>query len=109
MPRPPAFRQHASEHGGLRSVNELSLRVRQSDRDEPGPDRPEGDDTMIKRYLLAASAFSLLAACGSAADPDATLEAVRATEQAQLQAIAGKDLRGAVRNYEDGAILVTPG
>ena len=59
--------------------------------------------------LVPASMTLLLAACGSAADPDAVLESVRATEQAQLQAIAAKDLRGAVRNYADGAVLVTPG
>ena len=59
--------------------------------------------------LASASLALLLAACGSSADPDAVLESVRATEQAQLQAISGKDLRGAVRNYADGAVLVTPG
>jgi ketosteroid isomerase-like protein len=64
---------------------------------------------MIRIPFLALAPVALLAACGSAADPEATLEAVRATEQAQLQAISGKDLRGAVRNYEDGAILMTPG
>ena len=64
---------------------------------------------MTRIPLLALVPVVLLAACGSASDPDAALESVRATEQAQLQAIAGKDLRGAVRNYEDGAILVTPG
>ena len=64
----------------------------------------------IKRTLIATSGLWMLSACGSAAvDPDAALEAVHATEQAQLEAIAAKDLRGAVRNYEDGAILVTPG
>ena len=65
---------------------------------------------MIRPWLIpAASLVLLLAACGSSADPDAVLESVRATEQAQLQAIAARDLRGAVRNYEDGAVLVTPG
>lgn len=62
------------------------------------------------RNLVSASVgLLLLGACGSSADPDAVLESVRATEQAQLQAIAARDLRGAVRNYEDGAVLVTPG
>jgi ketosteroid isomerase-like protein len=59
--------------------------------------------------LTTAPAALLLAACGSSADPDDVLETVRATEQSQLAAIAGKDLRGAVRNYADGAVLVTPG
>jgi len=65
---------------------------------------------MRVRYLASAPlALILLGACGSSADPDAVLESIRATERAQLQAIAAKDLRGAVRNYEDGAVLVTPG
>jgi len=64
----------------------------------------------MPRALLALAPVALLAGCGAAAtDPDAALEAVHATEQAQLQAIADKDLRGAVRNYRDDAVLVTPG
>jgi uncharacterized protein (TIGR02246 family) len=59
--------------------------------------------------LTSASLALMLSACGSSADPDSVLEAVRATEEAQLQAIASKDLRGAVRNYADDAVLVTPG
>jgi len=60
--------------------------------------------------LFALAPIALLAACGAASvDPDAALDAVHATEQAQLQAIADKDLRGAVRSYADGAVLVTPG
>ena len=58
--------------------------------------------------LASMSLALLLAACGSA-DAEEVLETVRATEQAQLQAIAAKDLRGAVRNYADGAVLVSPG
>ena len=61
------------------------------------------------RYLAAAPLALLVGACGSSADPDAMIETVRATERAQLEAIASKDLRGAVRNYEDGAVLVSPG
>lgn len=65
---------------------------------------------MIRVWLIpSASLMLVMGACGSPADSDAVLETVRATEQAQLQAIAAKDLRGAVRNYEDGAVLVTPG
>ena len=59
--------------------------------------------------LVAAPLALMVGACGSSADTDAVIETVRATEQAQLQAIASKDLRGAVRNYADGALLVTPG
>ena len=64
---------------------------------------------MARVRFVSLAPLVLLAGCGAGTDPDAALEAVRATEQAQLQAIAGKDLRGAVRNYADGAILVTPG
>ena len=66
---------------------------------------------MLKRaaILTAVPLALMLAACGSSADPESVLETVRATEQAQLQAIASKDLRGAVRNYADDAVLVTPG
>lgn len=64
---------------------------------------------MTRASLLALAPIVLLAACGGSADPDAVLESVRATEQAQLQAIAAGDLRGAVRNYQDGATLVAPG
>ena len=63
---------------------------------------------MRARYL-ALAVLPLLAACGAAADPDEVLETVRATEQAQLQAVSAKDLRGAIRNYEPKAALVAPG
>ena len=63
---------------------------------------------MRARYL-ALAVLPLLAACGAAADPDEVLQTVRATEQAQLEAVAAKDLRGAIRNYEPGAVLVAPG
>ena len=66
---------------------------------------------MITRipYLAPASLMILLGACGQSADPEAVLETVRATEQAQMEAIASKDLRGAVRNYESDAVIVAPG
>ena len=64
---------------------------------------------MNRIALLALAPLTWLAACGSAADPDAVLETVRATEQAQLQAFDSRDLRGAVRNYAEGAVVVTPG
>jgi ketosteroid isomerase-like protein len=65
--------------------------------------------TMIRLRLLALAPFAMLAACGSPADPESVLETVRATEQAQLQAFKSKDLRGAVRNYAEDAIVVAPG
>ena len=58
--------------------------------------------------ILALAAVPLLAACGSA-DPREVLDTVRATEQSQLQAMAAKDLRGATRNYDSAAVLLTPG
>ena len=62
---------------------------------------------MRARYL-ALAALPVLAACGSA-DPGDVLETVRATEQSQMEAIVAKDLRGAVRNYEAGAVVLVPG
>jgi ketosteroid isomerase-like protein len=64
--------------------------------------------TIVRARYLALAAFPLLAACGSA-DPDDVLETVRATEQSQMEAIVAKDLRGAVRNYEPGAVVLVPG
>ena len=61
----------------------------------------------LARYL-ALAALPLLAACG-AANPDEVLKTIRATEQAQIQAILAKDLRGATRNYAQDATLVAPG
>jgi ketosteroid isomerase-like protein len=63
---------------------------------------------MALARTLALTALPLLAACG-AADRGEVLETIRATEQAQLQAIASKDLRGATRNYAEDAVLVAPG
>lgn len=63
---------------------------------------------MALARTLALAALPLLAACG-AADPGEVLETVRATEQAQFQAIAAKDLRGATRNYDPAAVLLVPG
>jgi ketosteroid isomerase-like protein len=64
--------------------------------------------TMTLARTLALAALPLLAACGSA-DPDEVLATVRATEQSQLEAVAAKDLRGAVRNYDPGAAVLAPG
>lgn len=63
---------------------------------------------MMRAPILALVPLALLAACGSA-DPDAVLDTVHATEQAQIEAMASKDLRGAVRVYADDAVMVAPG
>ena len=62
----------------------------------------------MRARTLALAALPLLAACGSA-DPREVLDTVRATEQSQLQAMAAKDLRGATRNYDSTAVMLTPG
>lgn len=63
---------------------------------------------MALARILALAALPLLAACGSA-NPEDVLATVRATELAQMEAIAAKDLRGATRNYEAGAVVLVPG
>lgn len=63
----------------------------------------------MRSPYLALAPLALLAACGQSADPAAVLDTVRATEQAQLEAIAANDLRGAVRVYADDALMVAPG
>ena len=63
---------------------------------------------MAPARILALLALPLLAACGGV-DPDEVLGTVRDTEQAQMQAIAAKDLRGATRNYDPAAVVLAPG
>ncbi len=62
----------------------------------------------MRASTLTLALLPLLAACGSA-NPDEVIDTVRATEQAQMQAIAADDLRGATRNYETGAEVLVPG
>jgi len=62
----------------------------------------------VRIGYLGLAPIALLAACGSSVDPAETLATIRATEQAQLEAIGTRDLRGAIRNYQDDAILVLP-
>jgi ketosteroid isomerase-like protein len=66
-----------------------------------------GEDTKVRMTILALAALPLLAACG-AANPDEVLGTVRDTEQAQMQAVAAKDLRGATRNYDAEAVVLAP-
>lgn len=67
---------------------------------------------MRNRFLgavaMAGMASMVLAGCGGGADPAAVVDAVRATEQSQLQSLAAKDLTGIVRLYADDATLVRP-
>ena len=59
------------------------------------------------RYLALAP-LVLLAACGTSADPEATLDTVRLVEQAEIEAIRSDDLDGVMRNYAEDAVLVSP-
>ena len=63
---------------------------------------------MRTSILAALAATTMLAACGSSADPEAVIETVRTTEQAQLQAMKSDDLVGIARLYADDAVLVQP-
>ncbi|WP_137680804.1 YybH family protein [Aurantiacibacter suaedae] len=58
--------------------------------------------------LATLTATTLLAACSGGADPDDVIATIRATEQAQLDAIASDDLVGIARLYADDAVLVRP-
>lgn len=60
------------------------------------------------RFLFLAPA-ALLAGCGDAVDTNALLDTVQMTEQAQLEAIKARDVRGAVRIYRSDATVVLPG
>jgi uncharacterized protein (TIGR02246 family) len=66
------------------------------------------EDHMNPSRFLALAPLALLAACGTGADPEATLDTVRLTEQAEVEAIAADDLDGVMRNYADDAVLVSP-
>ena len=58
--------------------------------------------------LATLTATTLLAACSGGADPEEVIATIRATEQAQLDAIASDDLVGIARLYADDAVLVRP-
>lgn len=62
---------------------------------------------MKKLYLTALAPVLLLAACGGG-NPTESVDAIRQTEQAQLESIAAKDLVGIARLYSDDAVLVRP-
>ena len=54
------------------------------------------------------AATTMLAACSGGADPADVVATIRATEQAQLDAIASDDLIGVARPYSNDAVLVRP-
>lgn len=63
---------------------------------------------MARKALALVAAVALLAGCGSTIDPQTAIDAVRFTEQGQLQSIESGDLTGVVRLYADDAVLVRP-
>jgi ketosteroid isomerase-like protein len=68
----------------------------------------KGVEDMARKALALVAGALLLAGCNSTIDPQTALEAVRFTEQGQLQSIASGDLTGVVRLYADDAVLVKP-
>jgi ketosteroid isomerase-like protein len=95
--------------GQMRSVRALSRVNAAAARDaQRNPMKRHGRTLTVRASHIALALLPLLAACGSA-NPDEVLETVRATEQSQMQAIVADDLRGAVRNYEVGAVVLVPG
>ena len=62
---------------------------------------------MNRQIMAALLAATTLAGC-SGGDPAETIEAVRHTEQTQLQSIEADELVGIARLYDDNAVLVRP-
>lgn len=63
---------------------------------------------MTKFHLAALAPVLMLAACGTAVDPQESVDAIRQTELSQLQSIEAKDIVGIARLYRDDAVLVKP-
>jgi len=63
---------------------------------------------MNRISCLALAPLLLVAACGPAADGESVTETLRLTEQAQLEAIAAKDVDGVMKLYEEDAVVVVP-
>lgn len=65
--------------------------------------------TSILASAVSLAALGLLTACGGGLeDPQAVLDAVSATEAAQLEAMAAGDARGATRFYATDAVVHMP-
>ncbi len=62
----------------------------------------------IRKAIFAVAPLILLSACGQAGDPASNLSAVELTAQAQIEAIAAKDIDGVMRLFEDAAVLTGP-
>ena len=73
------------------------------------PGMPTGEMLMTAARFVFLAPVTLLAACGGATDTNALLDTVQMTEQAQLEAIKARDVRGAVRIYRADATMVLPG
>ena len=63
---------------------------------------------MKNRIWAALAATTMLASCGSGADPAVVVDTIRQVEQSQLDSIASNDLIGIARLYADDAVLVRP-
>lgn len=63
---------------------------------------------MKRISCLALAPLALLTACGPSADVDDVTETLRMTEEAQLEAVAAKDVDGVMRLYEEDAVVIVP-
>ncbi|MFC4256978.1 DUF4440 domain-containing protein [Altererythrobacter xixiisoli] len=62
----------------------------------------------IRAAIVAVTPLLLLAACGTAGDPQSNLSAVELTAQAQIEAIAAKDIDGVMRLFDETAVMTGP-
>lgn len=63
---------------------------------------------MTKRIWVMLAGAAAVTGCGGGVDSASVVDAVRATEQSQLQSIESDDLVGIARLYADNATLVKP-
>lgn len=62
----------------------------------------------IRAAIVAVTPLVLLAACGTAGDPESNLSAVELTAQAQIEAISAKDIDGVMRLFDETAVMTGP-